>query len=131
MRAVREGSHQFVLYSDEEMGRYSWERDAYPACGSAEAPVEPSTESTPPLPQEPEDPSEENDTPELPGENPENPENPEHPETPEQPEPLELAEESEEMGEEHASVTEFIPDLRQGRRHDLWRRYGDAADSAA
>jgi len=105
MRAVREGSHQFVLYSDEEMERYSWERDAYPLCDSTEEtvtpeqdPTAPESEADPSAPEQGDQP-EESDTPELPGENPENPENPEHPETPEQPEPLELAEESEEMGE--------------------------------
>ena len=77
MRAVREESHQLVLYTDQEMERYSWERDAYPECSSPKAPVmEQEQTETPDLP------SEEDVPPEAPSEEPEMDVQPEEPDTP-------------------------------------------------
>lgn len=69
MRYVREGSSDIIYYKDSDMERYSWDREAYPACGLPESTLE--NPAAPPETEQPEDP----DVPEEPGggENPEQP----------------------------------------------------------
>lgn len=79
MRAVREGIHQLVLYTDQEMERYSWDRDACPTCSGPEVTVTEQDQT------EGEDqPSEEDVLPETPSEEPETDVPPEEPTVPEE-----------------------------------------------
>lgn len=82
MRCVRDGVNQFVLYSDSEMERYSWDRTAYPSC--SDEPAEPESPVSEELPPEP--PVETPDEPEVPAEPEPSPkEDPESQEVPETP----------------------------------------------
>ena len=82
MRCVRDGVNQFVLYSDSEMERYSWDRTAYPSC--SDEPAEPESPVSEELPPEP--PVETPDEPEAPVEPEPSPkEDPESQEVPETP----------------------------------------------
>ena len=76
MRALRENGGQYILYTDDDMTRYSWDREAFPACTAPEEEAQEETSaeepslspSAPVLPEEPE--QEPTDAPDDPQEDP-------------------------------------------------------------